>query len=100
MTTAAAPAASISVQAATPVAPPPSPEQLQLRDKFQEFAAGTFYKQMLKALRSTQREPAYFHGGMGERMFQGQLDEQITDALAQSHGNSFADPLFAAYSRK
>ena len=75
----------------------PSEKDLQLKEKFQDFTAGTFYKQMLKTLRSSQHKPAYMHGGHAEEVFQGQLDQTITDSLAKSHGKGFAEPLFAAY---
>ena len=44
----------------------PDPRELEVREKFQDFTAGTFYKTMLKALRSAQQKPAYFHGGQAE----------------------------------
>ncbi len=80
--------------------PPPSERELETREKFQEFVAGTFYKQMLKSLRSTQGKPAYFHGGQAEEVFRSQLDQHITDDLARSRGGSFADPLFSVYARQ
>ena len=78
----------------------PNEQELQVREKFQEFVSGTFYKQMLKALRSTQGKPAYFHGGQAEEMFQGQMDQYVTDDLARNQGKTFADPLFSVYARR
>jgi peptidoglycan hydrolase FlgJ len=71
----------------------------EVRGKFQDFVAGTFYKTMLKAMRDTQRPPKYFHGGQAEQIFQGQFDQQIAEQMAREHGARFADPLFAAYAR-
>ncbi|MDF1743291.1 MAG: hypothetical protein P1V19_06320, partial [Gimesia sp.] len=38
-------------------------ESPELKEAFQKFVAGTFYKQMFKAMREGQNKPAYFHGG-------------------------------------
>lgn len=72
----------------------------ELKEAFQKFVAGTFYKQMFKALRSAQGKPAYFHGGQAEEMFQSQLDQQISEDLASRDGNAFSDSLFSAFSRQ
>jgi|GEM_PF-1415759 len=79
----------------------PKEDELAARSTFQEFVAGTFYKQMLKSLRSTTDKPAYFHGGQAEEIFRGQLDQHVTDELARgTHGAAFAEPLFSAFARQ
>jgi len=70
----------------------------KLHDAFQDFVAGTFFKQMIKSMRSSQEKPAYFHGGTAEDLFQGQLDQQIAEDLAKHQGAAFTDSLFAAFS--
>ena len=77
-----------------------SEKDLTAQEAFQEFVAGTFYKEMLKALRSTQNEPAYFHGGYAENVFQGQLDQTIAEDLARTQGAAFSEPLFSAFSQQ
>lgn len=72
-------------------------EHEEVRQAFQEFVGGTFFRQMIKSLRSAQGEPAYFHGGQAERIFQGQFDEHIADDLAEKHGDALAAPLFRAF---
>ena len=72
----------------------------ELKEKFQEFVAGTFYQQMFKAMRSAQGKPAYFHGGQAEEMFQSQLDQQISTDLAKKEGGSFSDALFSSFARQ
>lgn len=72
----------------------------ELKEAFQDFVAGTFYKQMFKSLRSAQGKPAYFHGGQAEEMFQAQLDQQISEDLAKGQGSAFSDTLFSAFSRQ
>ncbi len=83
-----------------PTKPAPTDRQLLLQETFQDFVAGTFYKQMLKALRRTHGQPAYFHGGQAEKIFQSQLDQQVAENLARDHGAAFADPLFQSFFRQ
>ncbi|WP_298859076.1 rod-binding protein [uncultured Gimesia sp.] len=75
-------------------------ESPELKEAFQKFVAGTFYKQMFKAMREGQNKPAYFHGGQAEEMFQAQLDQQISEDLATGEGSAFSDTLFSAFSRQ
>lgn len=72
----------------------------ELKEAFQDFVGGTFYKQMFKSLRSGQNKPAYFHGGQAEDMFQSHLDQQISEDLAKNQGSAFSDTLFSAFSRQ
>ncbi|GAB4150887.1 MAG: hypothetical protein Tsb009_25990 [Planctomycetaceae bacterium] len=67
---------------------------------FQKFVAGSFYKQMFKAMRKMHDKPAYFHGGQAEEMFQSQIDQQISENLAEQQGASIADPLFESFTAK
>jgi len=76
----------------------PTGNEQNVKQAFQDFVAGTFYKQMLKSLRKTQRPAAYFNGGQAEKIFQGQMDQQIAENLAHDHGAAFADPLFQTFS--
>ena len=78
----------------------PRGKALEVREKFQDFAAGTFYKEMLKSLRSGQKHSKYFYGGQTEEIFRGQMDQQIAEDMARQYGGPFANPLFEAYSRQ
>ena len=81
-------------------APKPDEADMQVRTKFQDFVGGTFYKQMLKSLRSTQGKAAYMDGGQGEKVFRDQLDQYISESMAKQPGGAqIAGPLFDAYSR-
>lgn len=71
-----------------------------VREKFQDFVAGTFYKTMLKSLRSGQKPPKYLNGGQTEKIFQQHLDGIVTDDLARTHGAAFSEPLFKAYAQQ
>lgn len=68
----------------------------ELRSAYQELVAGTFYKMMLKALRSTQSDLPYIGGGQTEKLFSAQFDDLVTTDLSKSHGDWFSDPLFQA----
>lgn len=71
-----------------------------VQEKFQDFVGSTFYREMLKALRSGQKHSKYFYGGQAEEMFRGQLDQQISEELGHTHAGHLAGPLFEAYSRQ
>ncbi|HID21432.1 MAG TPA: hypothetical protein EYP14_03420 [Planctomycetaceae bacterium] len=71
-----------------------------IQQAFQDFVAGTFYRQMLQALRKTQNKPAYFHGGLAEDIFQGYFDQTVAEQLARDHGAALAGPLFAAFAQR
>ncbi len=68
-----------------------------LKSNFQDFVAGTFYKEILKSLNKMHGKPAYLDGGQAEKMFRGQLDQQVAEDLAQSHGSQFSDGLYQAF---
>jgi Rod binding domain-containing protein len=78
----------------------PAKGQLAVREKFQDFVAGTFYKEMLKSLRAAQRPSKYLNGGQAEKIFQGQMDQQIAEDLARQYGEHLATPLFDSYARQ
>lgn len=73
-------------------------EQVQgardLQQAYRDFVGKTFYGQMLKAMRSTQEKPAYFHGGQTEEVFRSQLDQQLADHMTEATASTFADPMF------
>jgi Rod binding domain-containing protein len=50
---------------------------------------------MMKAMRSTVKEPAYFHGGQAEKVFQSQLDQQLADVMSEASASQIAEPMFA-----
>jgi hypothetical protein len=79
---------------------PPQTNNLEIREKFQDFAAGTFYKEMLKALREGQKNSKYFYGGQAETIFRGQMDQQVAEEMAHQYGGNFAGPLYDAYANQ
>ena len=71
----------------------PAEQAKDLKEAFGQFVGETFFAQMLKSMRATVGEPAYFHGGHAEEQFQARLDQQIAQELA-SGGGGFSDQLF------
>lgn len=66
------------------------------REAFDEFVGEVFYGQLLKSLRSTQHEPAYFHGGRAEEVFQQQLDQTLVEHITQAE-RPFTDAMFELF---
>ncbi len=66
----------------------------EVHDKFTQFVGETFYGQMLKSMRSTVGKPAYFNGGRGEKVFQGQLDQTMAQQMTKASASKLADPMF------
>jgi len=69
----------------------------KLRKTFDAFVGQTFYGQLVKAMRSTQEKPAYFHGGRGEDVFQGQLDQMLVEEVAKNGASQIAEPMFELF---
>ncbi|MCU0718342.1 MAG: hypothetical protein MUC83_01460 [Pirellula sp.] len=72
-------------------------EQEKLREAFHNFVGQTFFSQMLSSLRSTQEGAAYFNGGQTEKIFQGQLDQILSEELTKSSADQIADPMFELF---
>jgi peptidoglycan hydrolase FlgJ len=70
------------------------------REAFDNFVGQTFFKQMLSAMRKTVDEPAYFHGGQTEEVFQNQLDQVLSERMTDAAASEFTDPMFELYSLK
>jgi peptidoglycan hydrolase FlgJ len=66
----------------------------KLHDTFTKFVGQTFYGQMIKSMRSTVGQAAYFNGGQAEKMFQSQLDQTLVDQMTKATADRFAEPLF------
>ena len=66
----------------------------KLHDTFTKFVGQTFYGQMIKSMRSTVGQAAYFNGGQAEKMFQGQLDQTLAEQMTKATAERFAEPLF------
>jgi Rod binding domain-containing protein len=72
----------------------------ELKKVFNEFTAGTFYREMLEAMRKGTGKPAYFDGGQAEEIFRGELDRQIATRLTEQHGEQFSKKLYENFSQQ
>ena len=66
----------------------------ELREAFNDFVGQSFFSQLLSQMRKTVGKPAYFHGGMGEELFQGRLDEVLVEHLSEATGDTFSKPMY------
>ncbi len=66
----------------------------ELKEAFSDFVGQTFFGELMKQMRSTLDKPAFFHGGMGEEVFQSQLDQIVVERIAKSSANSVSDPMY------
>ena len=76
------------------------PASGELREAFQDFVGQTFFAEMIKACRSGQQPSAYFNGGRAEEIFQGQLDQVLSEELSKSSADKIADPMFELFMLK
>lgn len=72
----------------------------ELQEAFRQFVGTTFFGQMLSSMRETVGEPAYFHGGRTEEIFQQQLDQIIVDDMTVSSAPQIADPMFELFTAR
>ncbi len=69
----------------------------ELKQAFQDFVGQTLFSQMIKAVRSTQQAAPYFHGGRAEEIFQGQLDQVLSEEISESSAAKISDPMFELF---
>lgn len=72
-------------------------EDGELRRVFDAFVGETFFSQMLAAMRKTLGEPPYMHGGHAERVFQGQLDQLLSERLANATAGQLSGKMFELF---
>ncbi len=73
------------------------PEGEELRKAFQDFIGQTLFSQMISSMRSTQDGAAYFDGGRAEKIFQGQLDQILSEELSEASASKISDPMFKLF---
>jgi hypothetical protein len=69
----------------------------ELREAFHDFVGQSFFGQVLSEMRKSVDKPAYFHGGMGEEMFQQQLDQVLVEKLSDASSKSFSEPMYELF---
>jgi Rod binding domain-containing protein len=89
----AAPSATAVQSAAKPADNP------ALRKAFDEFVGETFYGQMLKSMRKSQGQVAYFGGSQAEEIFTQQLDQAMTKKMTQTGASKLSGPLYQLFTQ-
>lgn len=69
----------------------------ELKAKFTEFVAGSFFKAMLEAMRKTVGNESVMHGGRAEEVFRTQLDDTLANRMAVHGGEGFSEKLFRQF---
>ena len=69
----------------------------ELREKFDTFVGETFFSQLLSSMRKTVEKPAYFHGGRAEEVFQGQLDQMLSQEMTKATAGELSGPMFELF---
>ncbi|MEQ1825531.1 MAG: rod-binding protein [Pirellula sp.] len=72
-------------------------ESEDLRKAFQDFVGQTLFSQMIASMRKTQEGAAYFDGGQAEKIFQGQLDQILSQELSDASASKISDPMFKLF---
>lgn len=68
-----------------------------LKEAFQDFVGQTFFAELIKSLRSSQKGAAYFNGGRAEEIFQGQLDQVLTEHMSDASAKTISDPMYELF---
>src|SRR5437660_1443983 len=66
----------------------------ELKQAFTDFVGQTFFGEMMKQMRATLDKPSFFHGGMGEDIFQSQLDQIMVERISDSSASQISDPMY------
>jgi peptidoglycan hydrolase FlgJ len=69
----------------------------ELQKAFTDFVGQTFFGELVKQMRATVKKPAFFHGGMGEDIFQSQLDQIMVERISDVSAKSFSDPMYQLF---
>ena len=72
----------------------PGPESPELRQKVDEFVGLAFFAPLLKQASETVLQGRYGHGGHGERVFRGQLNEELALRVGRSGRLGLGDAIY------
>ena len=71
-----------------------------LKEAFSDFVGQTFFGELIKSMRTTQKPAAYFDGGRAEEIFRGQFDQVLAEELSDASGEQIADPMYELFMLK
>src|SRR5262245_48057462 len=89
-----APLASLSPSPMHPTLRSKGHDSPELRKVFNDFVGQTFFGELVKQMRATLHKPAFFHGGMGEDIFQSQLDQHLVQQMSETSAPTFSDAMY------
>jgi Rod binding domain-containing protein len=72
----------------------------QLREAAKKLIGEVFYGTLLKQYRSTGRKGTYGHGGRGEEVFQGQLDQVFAERAGAAVKGGLTDAIVQRFERR
>jgi hypothetical protein len=72
----------------------PQPESPELRQKVDEFVGLAFFTPLLQQASNTVLQGKYGHGGQGERVFRGQLNEELALCVGRSGRLGLGDAIY------
>lgn len=89
----------------TNIAPPNRAETTsvargKLRQAADELVGQVFYGTLLRQMRSSTFKGKYGHGGRGEEIFQGQLDEVLATRAGAARSSKISDAIVRRYARR
>ncbi|HVP10116.1 MAG TPA: hypothetical protein VMV94_02900 [Phycisphaerae bacterium] len=64
-----------------------------VRTRVGEFVGSIFYGTLLREAQKSSLKGKYMHGGRGEEVFQGQLNQEIAKKLGRAQNNAITDEL-------
>ena len=71
-----------------------SDDEKKFKELLHQFVGQVLFGQMLKSMRETQEKNPYFNGGRAEEIFQGQLDQVLTDKMTKATSKTLSDPMY------
>ena len=72
-------------------------DKLELRKAFDSFVGQTLFGEMLRSMRKSLGEPAYFHGGQAEKIFTQQLDQVLAERITEASAEKITGPMFELF---
>ncbi len=66
----------------------------EVREQFQNIMGELLFGQMLKSMRKTVGQTAYFNGGRAEEIFTEQLDQHIARSMSKTSAEQFVGPMY------
>lgn len=71
--------------------------QAKLKEVTSQFLSAALYLPLMKQMRENPFKTELFHGGMGEDMFNKQMDQQMADRLASSSSGQLGESIYKRF---